>query len=85
MRFGLILAGAIALGTPLAAHAADPAQLVTAKAEQAPAKPANSLVVASQDAKVTLVKTDQGDDGAAKPRRGRVTTCRCGDQTPSRD
>jgi hypothetical protein len=63
---------------------AQPARTPAAKADQ-PAQQSAPIVVASADqASAAAVADQQQASAPAKPvRHARVTTCRCGDQTPS--
>ena len=66
------------------AFAAEPPKAPAAKAEQT-TEQSRPVVVASADeaqAKVTPAE-QQSDSAAPKPRRGRSTSCRCGDQLPN--
>jgi hypothetical protein len=76
-----LLIAAAAL-TVASVAAAEPAKPEAAKANANASRPA-AVVLASADQVSTPVPTAQDPNAApAKPaRRGRVTTCRCGDQT----
>lgn len=75
---------AIAAVSLAATAFAQPADAPVRKAEQTTAQ-SPPVVVASADEIATPPATDQQQaSGPAKPvRHARVTTCRCGDQTPS--
>ena len=82
MRSRLLLAVLIGLGAPVAVQA-EPAKAPVAKAEQGSERQPVVVAAIAPDARVEISKAQQPADAAqAKPRRARVTTCRCGDQTP---
>lgn len=65
-----------------AAAAAEPAKAPVRKAEQ-PAEQAAPIVIASADEVRTPATAQQAAAPAKRERRARVTTCRCGDQSPN--
>lgn len=67
------------------AFAAEPAKAPAEKTEQATQDQQRPVVVASaSEAQAKLTHADQQTGTAApKPRRGRSTSCRCGDQLPN--
>lgn len=81
----LLLAALIGLYAPVAALA-EPAKTPAAKAEQASEKQPVVIASIAPDSRVEISKAEQPVEAAeAKPRRGRVTSCRCGDQIPNSD
>ena len=82
MRSRLLLAVLIGLGTSVAAHA-EPAKVPVTKAEQPSDKSTVVVAAISTDSRVEISKAEQTSDAADAKRRARVTTCRCGDQTPN--
>ncbi len=60
----------------------EPVKLPVHKAGQ-PADKAAPVVVASADGEATPPEAEQQASPAPKPRRARVTSCRCGGQNPS--
>lgn len=83
MRVRLLMVALAGLSLSAAASA-DPAKAPVQKAGQ-PADKSAPVLVASADEAAAPAPTDQAQPPAdpAKPvRHARVTTCRCGDQTP---
>jgi hypothetical protein len=79
-RILMILAG-LALAAPLAA---EPAEVKVQKTDQAAERP---VVLMASAAEVPQVQAQKQSPNATAPakqvRHARVTSCRCGDQTPS--
>ncbi|HET9811088.1 MAG TPA: hypothetical protein VFP53_05265 [Sphingomicrobium sp.] len=84
MRACLLVAIAVVL--PLGgANAAEPVTTPPAKAGQ-PAEKTAPVVVASLDqAPAEAAAAPQAQPAAKRARKGRVTTCRCGEQHPATD
>jgi hypothetical protein len=82
VRFVLIAAAALASGTAFAAEPVKPPVQPAAQPQRAPAQ----VVLASAD---DMRAPSAGDQQVAtppkRPRIGRVTTCRCGDQQAQPD
>lgn len=76
--------GAMAGICVAAGVAAEPSKAPVRKAEQPIEQPA-PVVAASANVErpETTDASDAQAEAPAKPRRARVTSCRCGDQTPS--
>ena len=81
MRARLLVLALAGASLPVAAIG-EPAKLPVHKAEQ-PAGKAAPVVAASSDAEATPSEAAQQSTPAPKPRRARVTSCRCGGQNPS--
>lgn len=82
MRPHLLIAALAGLSIAAAA-AAEPAKAPVRKAEQ-PAERAAPVVVASvNEQRAAEAAAEPQAEPPVKQRRGRVTSCRCGDQNPS--
>lgn len=83
MRAQVLLAVLIGFGTSVAVSA-EPVKAPAHKADQSIEKVAPVVVAAVGQAPIEIAKSDRKEEPqAAKPRRSRVTSCRCGDQTPN--
>lgn len=66
------------------AFAAEPPKAPAAKAEQTTEQARPVVVASASDAQAKATAAQQQSDFVApKPRRGRSTSCRCGDQLPN--
>lgn len=85
MRSRILFAVLIGLWTSVAVRA-EPAKAPVAKSEHSAEKPPVEVAAISTESHAVISKAAHNAAPAdAKPRRARVTTCRCGDQTPNRD
>lgn len=83
MRAHLLIVAVSGLSLATAAVAAEPAKAPVRTADQ-PADQAVPVVIAAADEVRTPAAADQqGAAPAKRERKARVTTCRCGDQTPN--
>lgn len=83
MRVRLLIAALSGLSLATAAAAVEPAKAPVRTADQ-PAEQDVEVVLAAADEVRTPAGTDRQTAAPAKrERRARVTTCRCGDQTPN--
>ena len=80
MRARLLVLAIAGASLPVAAFG-EPVKLPVHKAEQ-PAGKSEPVVVAESDAAATPALAERSTP-APKPRRARVTSCRCGGQNPS--
>jgi hypothetical protein len=78
-RFVTIAAAALTVAAPAAAEPARPQTQETAQPASRP------IVLASADAVKTPAAASDQQAPVKRPRVGRVTTCRCGDQIPQED
>lgn len=76
----------IAIGMTAAAAAAQPAEAPVQKAAQSADRPAAAVTpAAATEEQTPATQPRQSDADSTKPvRHARVTTCRCGEQDPSR-
>ena len=66
-----------------AAVAAEPAKAPVRKAEQPVGQEVNVVIASAEDVRAPAAGEQQAAAPAKRERRARVTTCRCGDQTPN--
>jgi negative regulator of sigma E activity len=82
MRIRLLIAGLAGLSLA-AAGFAEPPKTPVANAEQSAGQQAPVVVAAADEAPATTASDQQQPQQSKPARHARVTTCRCGDQTPS--
>ena len=82
VRFVLI---AVAMVTSSSAFAAEPAKPPVQPAAQPQPAPAQVVLASADDVRAPLASDQQAPTPAKRPRIGRVTTCRCGDQPAQPD
>ena len=82
MRPHLLIAALAGLSMA-AAVAAEPAKAPVRNAEQAAERPAAVVVASVNEPRAEDVTSEPRAEAPVKQRRGRVTSCRCGDQNPS--
>ena len=82
MRAHLLIAALAGLSMATAV-AAEPAKAPVREAEQAAERPAPVVVASVSEPSDEEASARPQAEAPAKQRRGRVTSCRCGDQNPS--
>lgn len=82
MRAHLLIAAISGLSLAAAATA-EPAKAPVRKADQPTEQPVTVVIASADEVRSSPIAEQQGVTPAKRERRARVTTCRCGDQTPN--